>query len=168
MNKRPWLFQKMAQAGCTDLTFGLESFSNDVLAVMRKGYKEDVAVETLKQTRAAGMTTGINLICGFPGETEENFQYTLDALKRNRENIDRVTSLSICAVLPGSPLWTEGEKFGINVPPPGHYHEWESKDGTNTLPIRIDRHRRMKALVQELGLSAVVQATDEFDPDERP
>ena len=152
MNKRPWLFQKMAQAGCTDLTFGLESFSNDVLAVMRKGYKEEVAVETLKQTKAAGMTTGINLICGFPGETEENFQYTLDALKRNREHIDRVTSLSICAVLPGSPLWTEGEKFGINVPPPGHYHEWESKDGTNTLPIRIDRHRRMKALVQELGL----------------
>jgi radical SAM superfamily enzyme YgiQ (UPF0313 family) len=164
MNKRPWLFEKMAQAGCTDLTYGLESFSNDVLAVMRKGYVEDVAVETLKHTRAAGMTTGINLICGFPGETEEHFQHTLDGLKRHREHIDRVTSLSICAVMPGSPLWTEGNKFGITTPPPGHYHEWESLDGSNTLPIRIDRHGRMKALVQELGLSAVVQATDEFDP----
>jgi len=167
MNKRPWLFEKMAEAGCTDLTYGLESFSNDVLAVMRKGYVEDVAVETLKHTRAAGMATGINLICGFPGETEEHFQHTLDGLKRHREHIDRVTSLSICAVMPGSPLWTEGNKFGITTPPPGHYHEWESLDGSNTLPIRIARHTRMKALVQELGLSAVVQATDEFNPEIR-
>ncbi len=56
MNKRPWLFEKMAQAGCTDLTFGLESFDNDVLAVMRKGYTADIAVDTLRLTRAAGMT----------------------------------------------------------------------------------------------------------------
>ena len=167
MNKRPWLYEKMARAGCTDLTFGLESFSNEVLAVMRKGYVETVAVETLRQTKAAGMTTGINMICGFPGETEEQFQYTLDSLEKHREHIDRVTSLSVCAVLPGSPLWTEPEKFGIKRPKPGHYHEWESIDGSNTLPMRIDRHARMKAKVRELGLDAVIQATDEFDPNER-
>ena len=164
MNKRPWLYEKMARSGCTDMTFGLESFSNEVLAVMRKGYTDDVAVESLKMTRAAGMTTGINLICGFPGETEEQFQFTLDSLERHREHIDRVTSLSICAVMPGSPLWTEHEKFGITLPVPGHYHEWETLDGTNTLPMRIERHARMKELVCNLDLSAVVQATDEFDP----
>jgi radical SAM superfamily enzyme YgiQ (UPF0313 family) len=164
MNKRPWLFEKMHQAGCTDLTYGLESFSNDVLAIMRKGYTEDVAVETLRQTRAAGMVSGINMICGFPGETEAHFQHTLDSLERHREHIDRVTSLSVCAVVPGAPLWTEHEKFGIARPKPGHYHEWETLDGTNTLPIRIERHARMKARVAELGLSAVVQSTDEFDP----
>ena len=134
---------------------------------MRKGYVETVAVETLRQTKAAGMTTGINMICGFPGETEEQFQYTLDSLEKHREHIDRVTSLSVCAVLPGSPLWTEPEKFGIKRPKPGHYHEWESIDGSNTLPMRIDRHARMKAKVRELGLDAVIQATDEFDPNER-
>jgi radical SAM superfamily enzyme YgiQ (UPF0313 family) len=167
MNKRPWLFDKMARAGCTDLTFGLESFDNDVLAIMRKGYTEDVAVETLRQTKAAGMTTGINLICGFPGETEQQFQRTLNALEKNRDVIDRVTSLSICAVMPGSPLWTEPDSFGISLPKPGHYHEWQSDDGSNTLPMRIERHARMKAKVAELGLSAVIQATDEFDPTTR-
>ena len=30
--------------------------------------------------------------------------------------------------------------------------------------VRIERHARMREKVQELGLSAVVQATDEFDP----
>ena len=168
MNKRPWLFEKMAQAGCTDLTYGLESFDNDVLAVMRKGYTADIAVDTLRLTRAAGITTGINLICGFPGETEPQFQKTLDALEEHAEHIDRVTSLSVCAVMPGSPLWTEPESFGITLPKPGHYHEWQSLDGSNTLPIRLDRHARMKAKVAELGLSAVVQATAEFDPAARP
>ncbi len=164
MNKRPWLFDKMARAGCTDMTFGLESFDNDVLAIMRKGYTDDIAVETLRLTRAAGMTTGINMICGFPGETEAQFQLTLDRLEEHREHIDRVTSLSVCAVVPGSPLWNEAEKFGISRPKPGHYHEWQADDGSNTLSMRLDRHARMKAKVAELGLSAVVQATDEFDP----
>jgi len=164
MNKRPWLLEKMARAGCTDLTYGLESFSNEVLDVMQKGYTEDVAVETLRLTHEAGMTTGINMICGFPGETEEAFQDTLDALERHRAIIDRVTSLSVCAVVPGSPLWTEHERFGITLPPPGHYHEWQTLDGTNTLPIRIDRHARMQEKVKELGLCAVVQSTAEFDP----
>ena len=168
MNKRPWLFDKMTRAGCTDLTYGLESFDDGVLAVMRKGYTADIAVETLRLTRTAGMTTGINLICGFPGETEAGFQRTLDALEEHREHIDRVTSLSVCAVMPGSPLWTEPESFGISLPPPGHYHEWQTTDGDNTLPLRLDRHARMKAKVQELGLSAVVQATEEFDPAARP
>lgn len=167
MNKRPWLFQKMADAGCTDLTYGLESFSNDVLAIMRKGYTEDVAVQTLQRTKDAGMVTGINMICGFPGETEAQFQHTLDMLEEHRDVIDRVTSLSVCAVLPGSPLWTEHEKFGITLPKPGHYHEWETLDGSNTLPLRIERHARMKARVAELGLSAVIQSTDEFDPGQR-
>jgi radical SAM superfamily enzyme YgiQ (UPF0313 family) len=167
MNKRPWLFEKMARAGCTDMTYGLESFSNSVLAVMRKGYTEDIAVETLRLTRSAGLTTGINLICGFPGETEEDFQETLDALEEHREVIDRVTSLSVCAVMPGSPLWTEHEKFGITLPEPGHYHEWQTVDGSNTLSMRIDRHARMREKVRDLGLNAVVQATDEFDPGRR-
>ena len=119
MNKRPWLLDKMARAGCTDLTYGLESFDDQVLAVMRKGYGQDVAVEALRITKAAGITTGINLICGFPGETEEQFQKTLDALEEHRAVIDRVTSLSICAVVPGSPLWTEHKRFGITLPPNG-------------------------------------------------
>ena len=168
MNKRPWLFEKMARAGCTDLTYGLESFDDGVLAVMRKGYTADIAVETLRLTRAAGMTTGINLICGFPGESDAGFQRTLDALEEHREHIDRVTSLSVCAVMPGSPLWTEPNSFGIELPPPGHYHEWQTTDGANTLPVRLERHARMKAKVAELGLSAVVQATEEFDPAARP
>ncbi|MCP4872144.1 MAG: B12-binding domain-containing radical SAM protein [Proteobacteria bacterium] len=167
MNKRPWLYEKMARAGCTDMTYGLESFSDPVLAIMRKGYTKDIAVESLRLTREAGLTSGINLICGFPGESEADFQQTLDSLEEHRDVIDRVTSLSVCAVMPGSPLWTESEKFGITLPKPGHYHEWETLDGSNTLPMRIDRHARMRAKVQELGLSAVVQATDEFDPSVR-
>jgi radical SAM superfamily enzyme YgiQ (UPF0313 family) len=167
MNKQPWLFEKMARAGCTDLTYGLESFADPVLKRMRKGATEAIATETLRHSKEAGITTGINLICGFPGETEEDFAYTLEALERHRDRIDRVTSLSVCAVMPGSPLWTQPKKFGITLPPPGHYHEWSTIDGSNTLPVRIERHARMQARVRELGLSAVVQATAEFDPAER-
>ncbi len=167
MNKHPELFAKMAHSGCTDLTYGLESFDNKVLKRMGKGYTVDVAVETLKLTHEAGISTGINMICGFPGETEQQFQATLDALEEHRDYIDRVTSLSVCAVVPGSPLWTQPERFGITLPPAGHYHEWQTTDGSNTLPMRIDRHERMKAKVQELGLAAVVQATEEFQPEPR-
>mgnify|MGYP006966964081 CR=1 FL=1 len=64
-------------------------------------------------------------------------------------------------------IGTEHEKFGITLPEPGHYHEWQTVDGSNTLSMRIDRHARMREKVRDLGLNAVVQATDEFDPGRR-
>lgn len=162
MNKHPALFHKLAEAGCTDLTYGLESFSEDVLGFMNKGYHPDTAVETLRLTREAGMVTGINMICGFPGETEAHFEETLRALEEHREHIDRLTSLSVCAVMPGSDLWNNPQRYNIELPPLGQFHKWETRDGSNTLEVRRERHARMKQKARELGLSAVVQATEDF------
>lgn len=168
LNEVPFIFQKMARAGCTDLTWGIESLSDRVLGLMHKGTTEAIATESLRLCKEAGIATGINLICGFPGETEQDFQDGLAALERHRDLIDRVTSLSICAVMPGSALFSQPDRFGITLPPAGHYHEWQTVDGSNTLPLRIERHARLCERVRELGLQAVVQSTREFDPRLRP
>jgi tRNA-2-methylthio-N6-dimethylallyladenosine synthase len=64
----------------------LQSGSDDVLRAMRRSYRRDRFLAILDEVRAqipeAAITTDI--IVGFPGETEEDFEATLDVVRRAR------------------------------------------------------------------------------------
>src|ERR1700678_3218007 len=64
----------------------LQSGSDTVLKAMRRAYRRDRYLAILKNLRAhiphAAITTDI--IVGFPGETEEDFQATLDTVRQAR------------------------------------------------------------------------------------
>src|SRR5665213_3251797 len=64
----------------------LQSGSDDVLKRMRRSYRKDKYLGIIDRVRAvmpdAAITTDI--IIGFPGETDEDFEQTLDVVKRAR------------------------------------------------------------------------------------
>ncbi|MCU1363818.1 MAG: modification enzyme MiaB family [Acidimicrobiaceae bacterium] len=64
---------------CTQLHLPLQSGSNRVLSAMRRGYKVERYVATLAAARAAvaDLAVTTDLIVGFPGETDEEFDETL-------------------------------------------------------------------------------------------
>ena len=64
----------------------LQSGSNSVLKAMNRTYDRDRFIMTVDKLRAAvpGIALSSDVIVGFPGETEEDFEDTLDVLRRVR------------------------------------------------------------------------------------
>ncbi len=135
------LMQKMKKSGCTFLRVGLESGSDAVLKKMGKGITKKTAEEFLRNTKSAGIQTHVNVIVGFPGETEKDFQETLDFLDENKENITIVSNIFECLISPNSRLEKNPEGFGVTYPRSENYwFLWEDKAGNN----HESRRKRLK------------------------
>lgn len=143
---------KMARSGCEHVIFGIESGSERVLKRMNKPYRMKHADAIIRQMHDAGICVTANFMFGFPGETEEDFSRTLDFLKRNSRSLGRVyPSRTYFALEEFSHVYDHPDKFGIKPNPPNHLF-WESEDGLNNYPLRMDRCRRFCELALELGV----------------
>ncbi|MCB9480102.1 MAG: radical SAM protein, partial [Deltaproteobacteria bacterium] len=143
----------IAKSGCTSMVFGVESFSDRVLTDMRKGYTVQQAKECIERVHNAGIKVIVNLIVGFPTETEVEFQETIDFLRENHGLIDSISALSACIVTAQSDLEKNPDKYGIVLPKPEHWCQWYSKDGANTYDVRQERLYRMLDVLNELKIS---------------
>jgi ribosomal peptide maturation radical SAM protein 1 len=65
--------ESLAAAGVTWVQPGIESFSNHVLDLMRKGSTALQNIQALKWLSEFGIETSYNLLVGFPGETEKDY-----------------------------------------------------------------------------------------------
>ncbi len=148
------LLIKMKKAGCHTLIYGIESFSNRVLKRMRKYFEAEEAVEVLKLTKKAGIRTLINIIVGFPGEEDEDFMSTYNAIKLNERFIDMFSSLNTCCVNSNSDLDRYHKDYSIVLPenPFERALKWYTLDG-NTYELRKERALRILSLLDELGIS---------------
>jgi tRNA-2-methylthio-N6-dimethylallyladenosine synthase len=80
------LFEVMATYGnklCHYLHFPLQSGSNRILQLMNRNYSAEEYLEKIGWLRALmpEATLSTDIIVGFPGETEEDYQKTMDLLK---------------------------------------------------------------------------------------
>ena len=71
---------------CEHVHFPLQSGSDRVLRLMRRGYRRRRYVELLEKLRAAipGVALSTDIIVGFPGETDEDFAATLEVVEAAR------------------------------------------------------------------------------------
>lgn len=72
--------QLLKEAGITIIQPGIESFSNNVLSIMRKGVDKLQNIQLLKWCAEYGITPQWNIIWGFPGETPEDYQEMADLI----------------------------------------------------------------------------------------
>ncbi len=150
----PELLGLLARSGCRELIYGLETASTPVMLKIGKVLARDADAErVVRDTRAAGIETVVNFMFGLPGETEADFALTLDFLRRNR---DAITTVSPCHALCIFPKGTTGRDdpaaLGIRYLDDGEHH-WESLDGDNALPVRLERYERFVDLAYELGVN---------------
>ena len=82
------VIEAMAQTPnvCPQLHMPLQSGSDRVLKAMRRSYRQTRFLGIIDKVRAAMPHAAIttDIIVGFPGETEEDFQQTLDVVRRAR------------------------------------------------------------------------------------
>ena len=78
-------------AGCRGLKLGIESGSDRVLRVLRKGITVDQALRTAAEVKRAGLSLNACFILGTPGETEEEMEQTFRLARRMRPDMIQVT-----------------------------------------------------------------------------
>ncbi len=58
------VLEKMKEAGCVFINYGIESLDNDTLRVMHKGLTRDMIIRGVENTLKAGISPGLNIIFG--------------------------------------------------------------------------------------------------------
>jgi radical SAM superfamily enzyme YgiQ (UPF0313 family) len=147
------LFRKMRKAGCDGLTFGVESFSDSVLGKMGKPYTALDIEHALSDSRKAGILNSINLIVGFCGENDEEFDKTLGFLERHHQLIDRVSSLNPCCLNAGTEISLNADKFLVQPSADfDRWYKWESTDKKNNYRSRKEKVLKTVALLRKLSI----------------
>ncbi len=111
---RPQYLEAFQKAGINWLALGIEAGSQTVRQEVSKGSFKDVNIrEIVKTTRASGMNVISNYIFGFPDDTRETMQQTLDLAL---ELCTEMANMYPCQALPGSPLYYEAKSKGWPLP----------------------------------------------------
>ncbi len=103
------LLERMYDAGCITVWFGVESGSEKILCQMHKKINLDQVRSAFKMTQKAGLMTIASTIIGFPGETEETAWETINFL--NSLNADDI-GCYVATPYPGTPMYEEVVKNG--------------------------------------------------------
>jgi tRNA-2-methylthio-N6-dimethylallyladenosine synthase len=84
----PDVIEAMAESDkvCEHIHFPLQSGSDRVLHAMRRSYRRERYLQWLERIRAAipEVAVSTDIIVGFPGETDEDLEDTLDVVRRAR------------------------------------------------------------------------------------
>jgi len=105
----PALVKLMKASGCRTLGMGVESGSTHVLQRVKKGYTREEAIAGVKTAKKAGIDVDINIIVGFPFETEQDLRDTLSLI----EELQVPTNINTLTPYPGSELWDECVELGL-------------------------------------------------------
>ena len=103
------LLQKMKDAGCIAVWFGVEAGSQRLIDAMGKGFKATETKKAFKFAKEVGLMTIASVVLGFPGETRETAWETIKFIEEI--NPDDV-GYYIATPYPGTPMADNVKKMG--------------------------------------------------------
>jgi len=122
---------KIKAAGCRELCVGFESGDQNVLNTMRKGIKLERMFEFMKDARKAGILIHGCFMVGFPGETLESIEKTIElAIDLNPDTVQFYPVM----VYPGTEAYEEYKEKGWLTAK--NYEQWLTPEGLHNCVVR--------------------------------
>jgi radical SAM PhpK family P-methyltransferase len=100
----------MAKSGCEGVFLGIESGSDEMLQRMNKTARRKDYLKSIPLLKAAGISTHANVIVGFPGETFETVQETIDLFEEVKPDFFRA---QLWYADPVTPIWNKRDEYGV-------------------------------------------------------
>ena len=106
------LLQIMKNAGCVEVSFGIESFDNNVLKGLNKKATAEDNAKALIMAKEVGLMTRVLFMIRTPYQTKDTVRKNIEWLKKVPYDTIACTSF---VPLPGTPVWEKPDKYGIEI-----------------------------------------------------
>jgi len=152
-------FKCMSESGADTLLVGVETGSDRIRKEMRKGFNNQDLDFTMSMCSKYQIKIYFLMIVGFPSETREDFEQTLDLLRKYQRYVADGTLMGInfgttLTIGEGTPMYKHPEQFnlvGVDGKRPNDVF-WMHKENTElTYKERILRRIEAQELAVELG-----------------
>lgn len=104
------IYHLLYESGCRLICFGIESGSQKMLNLMNKKNSIEKSFQAIKKAQKAGIIVCGYFLIGFPGETMETIEETIDFIKRS--SIDQVQCYTFVP-LPGCDVYKNPDRYGV-------------------------------------------------------
>ena len=108
------ILDKMKAAGCTAVSFGIESANPQILKTIKKGITLDQVEDAVDMCRRAGITPYASFILGLPGETPETINETM-AFGEKLKKMGLAFGFHLLAPFPGTEIRDRCDQYGIRI-----------------------------------------------------
>jgi hypothetical protein len=150
---------------------GIETGSQRLLESMAKGITVEQSKAAIRSLAGAGIKTTTYFVVGFPGETEEDFQQTLDFIAELKNDIWQMECNPFYYYYTGQPEGDKWANYRILLYPPYARDLLISQTWIlNGEPSREERFKRMFRLVEhckKLGIPNPYSTEEIYEADER-
>ncbi len=102
----------MKQAGFQYINYGIESLNKDILNEMCKGLTLEQIYLGVEETLKAGLSPGLNLLWGFPNDSEKNLKEEVKFLKKY-DTCDELRTIRPVTPYPGCRLFDEAVRKSL-------------------------------------------------------
>ena len=109
----------MKAAGCSAVSFGIESGNPQILKTIKKGITREQVVAAVDMCRRTGVAPFASFILGLPGETPQTIRETLD-FGEQLKALGLSYGFHLLAPFPGTEIREDSEHYGIRI----LTHDW--------------------------------------------
>ena len=127
------LLVKLRSTNCQLIHFGVESGNQQLLNTMRKGTTVEQNANAIKLAKESDILVAISLVIGYPGETPEMLQQTIDFIRKTKPDY-----VYMCEAVPypGTQLYDYVKELGLEFSENWNlYHEQMQVFKNTLLPL---------------------------------
>ena len=137
------LLSKMKAAGCTAVSFGIESANPAILKTIKKGITVQQAQDAVRKCLRVGISPYASFILGLPGETPETIKETA-AFATELQHEGLAYGFHILAPFPGTEVREQRKQLGIRI----LSDDWSRYDANRAvIETASANHRMLDAVV---------------------
>lgn len=104
------MLKEMKEAGCTLISYGIESGDQDILDFANKRITVEQTVNAVKMTRETGIEVLSYFMLGLPGENRETIQKTVELAAKLDSDYSQ---FSLATPFPGTPLYNYAKENNL-------------------------------------------------------